>query len=1039
MDKSKDISVLIERAKELECLYLIDEALSKDSLSDILTEISAVTPSGFCYEKECIVTVVLDDVHYSVKEQAPDCHELKVDIVINDKIRGYIKAAYPQNIFAKGDIVFLPQEKKLLQAISNKIARIIYQKFYRYYSDDNGNWTAILKLLQNSNREMLLHVCEKMLVHLAAKNTKLVENVFSEMGWIEHKYKGEINYPLENLSAVDAAVLSEKLFNAASQCFDDKHIFEQILLWIYQRETYELIKIVNRQSTEIKDISKALTKYQNAVKANKKVNESTQRWLFVELIRRFLTDNPKQIEKIRKYVSVDDFCELLGSFVCSPQSKGKLGGKATGFFAANQIIKAHIRQYPEFENVRMPKTWFIPSGEMDYFLSENGLDELNEHKYRDMTEIRIIYPKIVQTFKNAKLSSYVINQLNQILDEYDNKPLIVRSSSLLEDHLNFSFSGKYKSLFVSNSGPKAKRLKELTDAILEVYASMYNPDGVQYRKERNLLDSAEQMGIMIQEAIGFRVGPYYFPLYAGVAFSNNELRWSPRIKREDGLVRVVMGLGTRAVDRVGDDYPVLISPGQANLSVNQAPEEIQKYSPQMLDAIDMENSRFVTVSIAQLIKEYGNEIPQLDTVLSVFKNDFISDFNVFTADYKKDNFVVSFSGLINKTPGIKRIKLILDLLKENLGYPVDIEFAYDGQFFYLLQCRPQIDSYYSDSVAIPNEISPKDTIFTADKYISNGKVLGIKTIIYVDPEEYEKLETYDDLINVASAVSELNRMLPRKSFILIGPGRWGSRGDIKLGVRVTYSDICNTAMIIEIANKNSKYQPELSFGTHFFQDLVEAGIKYLPLYPEREGTVFNSRFFSRSQNKLSQSLPAYSYLDKVIKVISIEEEYPSREMNVLLNADLEKAVAYLELASKEEKYQNPYIENEVYDKTKQEGQGWKWRHYMAEVIASKMDFDAFCVKGVYLFGSTNTCTAELNSDIDIIIHFGGTKEQKKQLDAWLDGWSKALSEMNYLKTGYSSDGLLDVHYVTDEDIKNKSSYAVKINSAYDPATLLRKK
>ena len=201
MDKSKDISVLIERAKELECLYLIDEALSKDSLSDILTEISAVTPSGFCYEKECIVTVVLDDVHYSVKEQAPDCHELKVDIVINDKIRGYIKAAYPQNIFAKGDIVFLPQEKKLLQAISNKIARIIYQKFYRYYSDDNGNWTAILKLLQNSNREMLLHVCEKMLVHLAAKNTKLVENVFSEMGWIEHKYKGEINYPLENLSA----------------------------------------------------------------------------------------------------------------------------------------------------------------------------------------------------------------------------------------------------------------------------------------------------------------------------------------------------------------------------------------------------------------------------------------------------------------------------------------------------------------------------------------------------------------------------------------------------------------------------------------------------------------------------------------------------------------------------------------------------------------------------------------------------------------------------------------------------------------------
>lgn len=112
---------------------------------------------------------------------------------------------------------------------------------------------------------------------------------------------------------------------------------------------------------------------------------------------------------------------------------------------------------------------------------------------------------------------------------------------------------------------------------------------------------------------------------------------------------------------------------------------------------------------------------------------------------------------------------------------------------------------------------------------------------------------------------------------------------------------------------------------------------------------------------------------------------------------------------------------------------------MAEQIAARMDMDAYGVKGIYLFGSTNNCTARLNSDIDILIHFEGTEEQKKMLDAWLKGWSLALSEMNFLRTGYKSEGLLDVHYITDQDIKNRTSYAVKIDSVFDPAYPLRVK
>ena len=110
---------------------------------------------------------------------------------------------------------------------------------------------------------------------------------------------------------------------------------------------------------------------------------------------------------------------------------------------------------------------------------------------------------------------------------------------------------------------------------------------------------------------------------------------------------------------------------------------------------------------------------------------------------------------------------------------------------------------------------------------------------------------------------------------------------------------------------------------------------------------------------------------------------------------------------------------------------------MAEQIAAELDMEALGVKGIYLFGSTNNCTARCNSDIDLLIHFGGTDEQKKKLSAWLQGWSLALAQINYLKTGYKSNGLLDVHYITDKDIRDKTSYAVKINSIYDPAYPLR--
>lgn len=282
---------------------------------------------------------------------------------------------------------------------------------------------------------------------------------------------------------------------------------------------------------------------------------------------------------------------------------------------------------------------------------------------------------------------------------------------------------------------------------------------------------------------------------------------------------------------------------------------------------------------------------------------------------------------------------------------------------------------------------------------------------------------------VGRAVGALNKLLPKRQFILMGPGRWGSRGDIKLGVPVTYSDINNTAMLIEIARTTGDYTPEVSFGTHFFQDLVEAEIRYLPLYPDEEGVVFNKVFLARAPNLLAELVPEFEALSDTVRVIDVPGAAGNQVLYVLMNSDLDEAVAVLTEPAE-------YVERS--DGARDvvaavDGQDWRWRARIADSIAARLDPTRFGVKALYVFGSTKNATAGPVSDIDLLVHFVGTEEQRGNLVQWFEGWSQALSEINYLRTGYRTDGLLDVHLVTDRDIARRTSFAVKIGAVTDAA------
>ena len=285
---------------------------------------------------------------------------------------------------------------------------------------------------------------------------------------------------------------------------------------------------------------------------------------------------------------------------------------------------------------------------------------------------------------------------------------------------------------------------------------------------------------------------------------------------------------------------------------------------------------------------------------------------------------------------------------------------------------------------------------------------------------------------VGRAVGQLNRLLPKRRFILMGPGRWGSRGDIKLGVNITYADINNTAMLIEIARRSGNYVPDLSFGTHFFQDLVEANIRYLPLYPDNDDVAFNEEFLGKSPNLLAELLPQFAHLEDCLKVIEVNAARPGQVMRVYMNADKDEAVAVLEEAD----VANPASHEDQEAILHEPLQFWRWRFRMSERMVRALDHEKFGVVAIYLYGSVKNGTAGPDSEIDLLVHFRGDGTQREQLDMYFEGWSKALVEYNFSRHGVRVDEMINVTYLNDAEVEKGDGLAGKIGAVTNPARLL---
>ena len=1048
--KSKSIDKLfgnlLERAKELNCIYEVEEILqdAKLDIKNILIKVAEILPSAMQYSEICRTKIYFRDELITGFDFEETPWVLNQKIKVDEKTVGKIEVFYLKEKPQLDEGPFLNEEKRVLGNIAKRLGdHIMYQNLRgvfkemsdRNQSDDQkreSEWRIVLDLLRKTDPDVFIRISRKMLNLLIWKGIKEAEDILQQFLPVL-RYGGEdittdINQPLQTRALGDSYELSNRVFEIAEHHMNDDQILNNIRKWIQQDKTSFLVRATSDTNSSLTDINKAIRRYfQIAPNEALELAPSARIGIRAGLTRRFLTDQLEYVVIAKNYIRISDFHELLLHLIFPPGSHGKLGGKTAGVILAYRILQSKKADNPIFENIKLPKTWYISSDAMIQFMYYNNLEEMLEQKYKPIDEVRKEYPHVVQLFKNSHFPQEIVQGLSMALDDFGNAPVIIRSSSILEDRLGSAFSGKYKSLFLANQGSKNENLEAILDAVAEVYASTLGPDPMQYRSERGLIDYHEEMGIMIQQVVGKQVGDYYFPAFAGVAFSNNEFRWSPRIKREDGLVRLVPGLGTRAVDRLSDDYPVLVAAGHPGLRANVSVEDMVRYSPQKIDVLNLRTNTFETIETSDLLKKYGNDYPAIEKLVSIYEHDQLTKPMPFQTDFTEADVIFTFDGLINNSEFIKEIHTTLRTLQNTLAYPVDIEFASDGKDFYLLQCRPQSYSKYDAPSPIPKNISTDKILFTANRFVSNGTVPDITHVVYVNPERYSQISTANDLKAVGKAIGKLNQILPKRQFILIGPGRWGSRGDIKLGVSVTYSDINNTAMLIEVARKKGNYVPDLSFGTHFFQDLVEAGIRYLPLYPDEEGVIFNEDFLLKSPNTLYELLPAYSNLSDTIHVVEVPEVANGMVLRVLMNADLDKAVGMIcpitsSILSDEEV--NDYM-------TEQKGKHWRWRAEMAERMATQLDAQKFGVKSLYLVGSTQNTTAQAGSDIDLLINFAGTPDQQRDLNNWLDGWSLSLDEINFLRTGYKAGGLLDIHYVKDEDLTDIKVLADKLRLPID--------
>lgn len=613
-----------------------------------------------------------------------------------------------------------------------------------------------------------------------------------------------------------------------------------------------------------------------------------------ELGRMLIGPHPLFRRLSERYFTLNDLFQIRHRMI----GAGRIGGKAAGMLLARRILLAE-EEGPSgidiTERLEDHDSFYIGSDVFFTFLVNNDLFRLRLHLTCNSATSAEEFQEIEQRFLAGRFPPLIEEQFRSMLDYYGQAPIIVRSSSLLEDSFGNAFSGKYQSIFCPNQGSPEARLTDFLRAVKMVYASALNPDVLCYRSKRGLGEHDEQMAILVQRVSGMPYRNFFFPSLAGVAFSRNLYTWNERIDSRRGVIRLVFGLGTRAVDRVDSDYPRMIAISHPLLRP-EVGAKVFKYSQHQVDLIDLESNQFRTLYLSDVLGD--GHYPGIHLFVSIKKDDFPYDPISEKVDVSLNPIALTFNNLIRQTDFVPLMENILAKLEKAYGQPVDIEFTAsideNGRArVNLLQCRPLYLPGLQTDISLPERVDEGQVLFRADRMIFGGHVEHIRYILFIDPHHYHRLG-FEGKKSIGRLVGQINRhpKIREAKIMMMGPGRWGT-SNIALGINVSYADIDHVAVLVEMAFEEAGHVPEVSYGTHFFNDLVEAHIIYLPIYPNEIRSSFNEQFFKRTPNVLIDFLPHASEFETLLKLIDVPDATNGNFVQVVANPHLQQAVCFI--------------------------------------------------------------------------------------------------------------------------------------------------
>lgn len=551
-------------------------------------------------------------------------------------------------------------------------------------------------------------------------------------------------------------------------------------------------------------------------------------------------------ELCERYLGLADLLAIASREI----GTGVIGGKSVGMLVARAILAAEPDR--RFDGWLEPHDSFYLGSDLFFsYVIGNGWWHLWMH-HNTTDGYHTAGAALHERLGRGVFPQRVREQFLRMLEYFGQAPIIVRSSSLLEDDVGNAFAGKYESVFRANQGTPEQRLEAFESAVRTVYASAVSPDALHYRSLRGLQDANEQMAILVQRVSGDHHGELFFPHAAGVAQSTNEYVWEPGLDASAGILRLVFGLGTRAVDRTGVDYPRLVSL-DAPLRTQFQPEEAARYSQRAVDVLDLAHNELVVRPLTSL---RDRDIRAPWPLFVSPDRATIRRLRDMGRPVRNVPDIIDFAGLLQRADFVPMMRQALGTLQEAYGVPVDVEFtvnllAGDELRVNVVQCRPLHTRGESGAVEVP-EVTPSECFFATGGTFLGGSVrLPIEHVVMVRPDAYLALSDRDRY-GVARSLGVINRALAGTSFMMVGPGRWGTTTP-SLGVPVHFSELSNAAVLVEYTYGD--FHPELSYGSHFFLDLVEFDIFYVAVLDGAPGVSFNPDWVLGRPNIVDEFVP----------------------------------------------------------------------------------------------------------------------------------------------------------------------------------------